>query len=259
MMAHPVEDDVFPRMVKATMYLCMLGWIASIWMCTRLPPSALIRKELFNQPLQQGTTRDTFYYTYKGQSITVTPVADYTISGVIVSHNDPKDWWRFDLVHDDRSLDTRDICLVWGSNLKHDDYRRAHFHSDDWMCNWQYGSDVHYLMDNEISNNHLITDSDAIRDIINHLQIGDQITIRGMLANYSEERWDGQFRTTSLTREDTGNGACEIIFVRDIVVLHSYNGRWARLKEICFWGLIVSLGLRLARFLTHPGGTGLYN
>lgn len=234
------------------MYLCLAGWALCTVVAMRLPPPAQIHKELYNQPIQVSAQRENFYYIYKGQTVTVKPLADYTIWGLVVSHNDPKAWYRFDITHDKQSLDTRDLCIIWGSNLKQDDYQRISFHSDDWSCNWRYSSDVHTISEEEISNNHLITDSDAIRDIIKKVHIGDQIVIKGRLVNYSEERWDGQFRSTSMTRSDTGNGACEIIFVHDIVVLDSYNELWARTAEMLLDGFFGLAGLRLTLFFFGP-------
>ena len=55
---------------------------------------------------------------------------------------------------------------------------------------------------------------------------GDQVHIRGMLAEYSHNHGFAFKRGTSLTRDDTGNGACETIYVQDAEVLHAGGAPW---------------------------------
>jgi len=234
------------------MYLCIGGWLATCLMVTRLPPPSAIRKELYNQPIQNSTQAQSLHFLYKGQNISVVPQADYTLWGTVISHNDPTAWYRFDITHDKRSLDTRDLCVMWGSNLEHDDYLRIKAYNNDYSCELRYGPDVHHFSESELSNNHLISDNDVIRNIIRNVQIGDQIVIRGMLVKYSEERWNGHYRGTSMTRTDTGMGACETIFVQDIYVLDSYNQLWAKLKIFFFWSALGIMAMRVLAFFFAP-------
>lgn len=237
------------NIAKRAMYLGLAGWIISLFMLQRLPPREAIDKALFSQPLQEFITSGPLNFDYKGQKITVMPEATYTIRGLIVSHNDPGAWYRFDLTHDDKSLDTRDLCLIWGSNVERTEYDKVSYHNDDWACNWSYGRDISYFSDTEISNNHLITAKPGIRQQIARLNLGDQVEIKGRLVSYSEERWGARVRHTSLSREDKGNGACEIIFVESLRVLHSYNGLWAWLRIIGFWTFAGMAALRSLCFL----------
>lgn len=239
---------------KWTLWLCAIGWIATTFLMTRLPPGAYIRQDLLNQPTQIPLTQESFNFNYKNHSIQVQPVAGYTLWGLVVSHNDPGAWYAFDLSHDEASPNTRDVCLLWGDNLKQNDYRDIKFHSDDNFCLYSYGADVQHFNEDEISNNHLITDNDDIRRRIASLHIGDQVFIKGMLVNYKEPSaaWQGQMRNTSTVRTDRGNGACEIIFVQDLKVIDSYNGPWATLHNLCFWGFLTLLGLWVLGFVLIP-------
>jgi hypothetical protein len=54
-------------------------------------------------------------------------------------------------------------------------------------------------------------DSDVWRKL-RKLRVGDVVKLEGMLVNL--ENPDVGTRTTSLTRDDTGAGACEIIYVK---------------------------------------------
>src|SRR2546423_401595 len=61
----------------------------------------------------------------------------------------------------------------------------------------------------------------AVARQIRAIRIGDQIRMRGLLVDYTVSS-DGRevfTRRTSLTRKDTGNGACEILYVTAVHVL----------------------------------------
>lgn len=251
-MAHDHDMHLFPTIARWAMYLCIGGWALACLMMLRLPPREMIHPDLHHQPIQASAQQENFTYRYLDQTITVTPVADYVIRGLVVSHNNPDAWYRFDITHDERSLNTRDLCIIWGENLKRGDYRNISFVNHDWSCEWRHGKNVAFFSETELSNNHLITDSEVVRDIINNVRVGDQVLIRGRLVNYSEERWNGWFRRTSVSRHDEGNGACEIIFVHDLVVLSSYNTLWTHLREFFFWAAIGLMALRITLFFCGP-------
>jgi hypothetical protein len=236
---------------KRVMHYSFFGWVLCLYMMQRLPDSTSIDPLLYQKPVQETVPQDEFHFRYMDQDIRVRPVASYKLNGLVVSHNDPGKWYNFDITHDSRSLNTRDICVVWGDNLKTDEYMKVHYHNDDWMCSWSYGSGVTRFKESEISNNHLITVSDAVREQIAELQVGDKIQITGQLVYYAEERWGAALRQTSLTREDTGNGACEIIFVESLKVLHSKNWLWAYLRSIFYWIIVATLTLHATMFLAE--------
>ena len=68
------------------------------------------------------------------------------------------------------------------------------------------------------ANMHLIPMDDAVRDDLGRIRIGDIIELSGSLVNVESDvdnwRW-----YSSLTREDTGKGACELILVERIRVV----------------------------------------
>ena len=231
------------RLAKWLFYLSILVWIGSWFFLDRLPEPNKINHDLYAEPLQTSLSEPKFEVSYNGQKNTVQPVDNYEIWGVIVSHNDPDKWYSFDLTHDEKSIDTRDLCIVWGDNLKTDDYRKVSYLNNDWSCEFHWGQGVQFNA-NQLSNNHLITDNEAVRKAIAHLNIGDQIHIKGKLVDYTQERWQGWVRHTSTTRTDTGNGACEIIFVESVEVINSYNHLWVMIHKIAFWILLGMLVLR---------------
>lgn len=73
----------------------------------------------------------------------------------------------------------------------------------------------------QLSNNHLLTADTSIRDKLKDIKIGDQIRIRGWLSSYRNSK--GGSRGTSITREYSGNGACETIYVNQVDILNKYK------------------------------------
>ena len=93
-----------------------------------------------------------------------------------------------------------------------------------------------------LSNNHLLTENPAIARQLRKLRVGDQVRLRGQLASYSHNAGFAFTRGTSTTRDDTGNGACETVFVRDLEVLRTAPAwpgwlRWAG-AALLLYGLV---------------------
>ncbi len=66
-------------------------------------------------------------------------------------------------------------------------------------------------IERQSANMHLIPASDAVQDVIDDAKEGQIIHLKGYLVNARNE--DGFVFKSSLTRNDTGDGACEVIYV----------------------------------------------
>ena len=66
------------------------------------------------------------------------------------------------------------------------------------------------------SNMHMIPARKVIERSLDKLRIGDVITLRGYLVDVDHD--SGWFWRTSMSRTDTGNGACEIVYVESLTV-----------------------------------------
>ena len=93
-----------------------------------------------------------------------------------------------------------------------------------------------------LSNNHMLTDDPATARALRSLRIGDQIRFKGYLVNYANltlnPTW---YRNSSLTRLDTGDGACEVVLVTDLEVLHKATRMWVALRWLTLFGLLACL------------------
>ena len=96
----------------------------------RLVTSEDIEAPLLQEPAQGSTMRESFEFEYKDQQCRVQPVAAYELWGLVVSHNNIES--IADLYHDSTSVDTKDLCVIWGGNLEGDDFRQVEFKSGSW-------------------------------------------------------------------------------------------------------------------------------
>ena len=185
-----------------------------------MPPRE-VRPELLQLPLQTATDRPPFSFAYKGKQCRVKPVAAYELWGLVVSHNDIKS--VADIYHDASSVDTKDLCVLWGENLRHTDYLQAKYKSGPFTCYVSWSEVLPNLFMDGLGNNHMLTDSPEVRRAIGTVKVGDQIHFRGLLVNYQMEDWETFWRNTSTVRDDAG---CEVVYVESLEVLQRGTPVW---------------------------------
>jgi len=92
----------------------------------------------------------------------------------------------------------------------------------------------------QLSNNHLLTDDPEVKRALMAAEPGDHIRLKGVLATYANPG-NGFERGTSITRTDTGNGACETVYLQDFDIVNKANADVRRLYWLAKWVVIVSL------------------
>lgn len=224
-----------------------VAWLLSVFALERLPDKDQLLPEIVNAPVQISLTdsqRKEFSFEYLEREIKVKPVAGYELWGLVVSR---KDIFSFlEGYQEEYAINTRDVCVIWGRNLDAD-YQKIKFSSGSFFCYFRNTLGTGFEED-DLSNNHLITDNPDIRRLINNVNVGDQIYIKGFLANYIEDDWQS-WRNSSVTRTDTGNGACETIFVEEFKILRpnpTLAGvfyKWMDTIFISALGLLIILSL----------------
>ena len=215
-----------------TLLVALALWAICGYESHVLRPPLGASPQLSQDPLQTPTTTKPFVARRGGERYYIEPVYNYEISGLLVELHDSDSW--NDMTHTEGKdfINTRDLCVVWGENLKNDLYRRVKFSHGDWTCYFQAfdGETFRLFRQNQISNNHVLPADDAIARAMKSVEIGDQIYAKGMLVNY-ERSGHPPSRNTSITRDDTGNGACEIIWVSEFKVLKRAQVKWRHARD----------------------------
>ena len=67
------------------------------------------------------------------------------------------------------------------------------------------------------ANMHIIPATEEIKDTISELRVGNIVRLKGWLVDFVNS--GGQRWKTSLTRNDSGAGSCEIIYVQEIEII----------------------------------------
>lgn len=219
----------------------------SFWNRNDIPGNIDVQPALHGEPTQKRTSKRPFEAEYEGVRYRIDPEFEYDLHGMIVSyrhHDGESRMHRRSMDH----LNMLDVCVVWGENAAGGELHKLDFWNGIFTCNVQTRDmDAwHRFRMNQLSNNHLLSADDAVRDQVMRINIGDQIRVRGWLASYSNEQ--GGRRGTSTTRDDTGNGACETIFIDRFEIVESANSIW----KITMYGSLAFLLLTLIRHFRTP-------
>ena len=209
--------------------------------------------ELLKEPVQQATDRAPFNVTVGNQSDRIDPLFDYELNGVVVSHHHADEFG--DIYHQDWQdyLNLKDICVIWGDNVKRETYKTLRFNNTSWTC-WVEADDRaswHSFNQEELSNNHLLTDNPEVAEVILEAKPGDQIRFSGVLAQYANLKSSFK-RGSSTSRADSGNGACETIYIDDFKIIKQGNASWRGLYSFSKFGAYFTFILFLVLFVILP-------
>lgn len=238
------------RLLRVLLLVALVALAVSWWRKGRLVEPARILPRLLEQPVQQDASTRSFEFDYKGRKCRVRPVARYDLSGLVVSHNHIES--LADIYHDSTSVDTKDLCVVWGSNLRSPDYREVHYSSGPFTCYFSWPGGVDFDL-HQASNNHLITRDPAVRERIAEVRVGDQVHLRGLLVDYQMDDWRDFWRRTSTTRKDDD---CEVVLVEELEILARGTPGWYSLYRAA-WAVLVALPVLWAGVLWIESGRSL--
>lgn len=219
--------------------------LVSFWNRNALPADIAFIRALEDEPRQRKVEERPFSVSYQNVQYTVDPQYSYELYGMVVSYRQ----------HDGEStmhrrandhLNVADVCVVWSDTAFSPHLRKIEFWNGIFTCNVKTSDDVawaHFKM-NQLSNNHLLSADHATRERIDGIHIGDQVRIKGRLASYGAV--GGPLRGTSTTRDDSGNGACETIFVDEFEIIAQARSGWRAAMHLSFGVLALCLILHFA-------------
>ncbi|MCG7531001.1 hypothetical protein MHM98_06520 [Psychrobium sp. MM17-31] len=235
------------RLIKFAILSSIITIIACFIQRNTLPSQMDFSSKLQLEPIQYRSYAEPFNVAMSGINYKVEPLYDYTLYGMVVSlkqHNGDSGLHRAWGDH----LNIADLCVVWSDTAFSPLLHKIEFWNGQFTCFTRTSNMNAWALfkGHQLSNNHLITESSYLRNKIKDIQIGDQIQIKGWLANYQNDR--GNKRGTSITRTDTGNGACETIYVNEIKILKPYHSPW----RIGLYAAITALILSIIAFFKAP-------
>ncbi len=214
--------------MKLTSILIVASFVwllVSFWNRNDLPGNIDYVPEILNEPAQTPTSKRPFDVTFNDVTYRVAPEFAYDIVGMIVSYRHHDDNSRMHRLANDH-LNMLDVCVVWGDNTQSAQLHKLDFWSGIFTCNVKTRDQLAWDSFDmyQLSNNHLISDNETIRDKVKDIRIGDQIRVQGYLASYSNPQ--SGTRGTSTTRLDTGDGACETLYVERFDIVQAATSYW---------------------------------
>lgn len=228
-------------LIKYTLLVSLVLFGFSFWLYDELPSPRQINPALAEAPVVTPTTTQAFIaHTGKKQYL-IEPVQEYELYGLVVSKHNARGWRG--QIHKEVGdhINVADLCVLWGANVTEGHYQGASFSSAQFTC---------YVMPADrafnpalFSNNHMLSDDKQLIRQLHNIEIGDQIRLKGYLANYSKYqrgKWV-KIRDTDLTIGGYGRTACETIYTTQIEVLKKNRNIWQWLYWLSLTGIIGSI------------------
>ena len=229
--------------------VCLFGLFGLIYKAP-IPASEQILPVVLEEPIQTKITKPVFEYVRLGKSFWVEPTHDYEISGVVVSKNHMKSLLDPSYVKYDARI--QDFCIIWGENATSGVMEDIKVRNSNFTCHYFSPKPAIWEQFNpdQLSNNHILAENPEEIRTLKRIEIGDQITLKGNLANYYMDK-DLKYlgRKTSTIRTDDGDGACETFFVDSAEILQRSTPLITLLitiaHRIFFWSVAGFIGLWL--------------
>jgi len=233
------QSNLFKSFNKLVFYASLIALLTSCWQRDEFPADLSVAPALLKPPIQRAVSTQPFTVTNNGTDYRIEPRYQYDLHGLVVSYAHHNGNYSLHRLWNDH-INVADVCVVWSENANGSDLNRIKFWNGKFTCNFQTDDAGVWerFREDQISNNHLLTDDSRMRKQIKQLRIGDQVRIRGWLVNYSNDT--GFSRGTSTTRIDTGNGACETIYLQDFEILQPLDNGWRTLMKLALAGVIGS-------------------
>lgn len=185
-------------------------WIMNPWRSIRHPAGVLVQ----NPPVQKAATAVSLP-PVEGWHLSA--VAEYRLRARVLGTKRYHSGFGSDLV-------PVDVAVGWGrmSDQSVLDQFKLSMSNRFFFYEW---SDAPAIPPEEImrsaANNHVIAANDAVRKTIRSLVPGHIVTMSGYLVNATGP--GGEAWNTSLRRDDTGNGACEVFYVTEASAAESLS------------------------------------
>jgi len=142
---------------------------------------------------------------------TITPLASFDLSGRVLSRENYYTGREAD-------LSPVDFAMGWGPMSDSSVLNKISISQSGRWYHWQVDEFPIPRRDIEThsANMHMIPADAAVRNTLAQVHTGNIINLRGKLVRIDAN--DGWHWQSSLTREDTGDGACEVIYVEDLSI-----------------------------------------
>lgn len=159
---------------------------------------------------RESTTASPITFNRGGYRWTITPQAAYHVSALVVSAKSYSSEWN-------AILSPTDLALVWGDLLSSESYKLVSWSQSGRWYWFQYDGDFEhdndYIIHNS-ANTHILPANENLAEAVEDVEPGDLVELNGFLVNVDgTRRREKVWWHSSLTRDDTGDGSCEVLWL----------------------------------------------
>lgn len=250
-----IKGDMLEKLNKYRFLILLTIFIVTFFSRNNVRSVDEIMPEVLRQPYQSVVySQKEVAFARDGYQYRVLPFYDYEINALVVGKMD----YRLFNIYGYDKIFPLDLCLIWGSNVARKLHRNSavSFSQDCRWCWANWFGDVNFNI-NELSNNHLLINNKEILQKAKDILKGDQIKIKGKLVNVKangigEKGSCGITWNTSVSRIDSGAGACEVIYVENIEILKKANIISRVLFRLSAYGLLLIIIWNVIDFFRGP-------
>lgn len=156
-------------------------------------------------PIQNATDADPFAF----KDYTLTPLNAFEITARVLSISS---------YHTDKEADISpmDLALGWGPMSDQSIIDQIDISQSGRFYFWRVKTFPipRKEIETNSANMHMVPENDLVEDLLKQARVGQVISIKGYLIQANGQ--NGYVWKSSQTRNDTGKGACELIFVRSV-------------------------------------------
>ena len=122
-------------------------------------------------------------------------------------------------------LSPRDLGLGWGASAQFNDMVDFQWDQSGRWIQWSLDSYEELAVvggeaavNSSCSNNHVIPADKNVKTLLKRIKMGDHVELKGYLVDVSATKANGAYFdwNSSTSRDDTGNGACEVFYVTSV-------------------------------------------
>ena len=171
-----------------------------------------------SEPVQTEAKGGTSF-TLNGYDVNIDYLYEYDATALVVH---TKDYPGSDI---GCRLSPKDVALAWGSVAAYNELIDFHWSQSGRWVRWRTDSYSELSpvggeadVDRQSSNNHMVPADLNVKKDVEKIRKGDIVRIKGYLINISAKNSKGTTFTwrSSTSREDSGDGACELIYVTSV-------------------------------------------
>jgi hypothetical protein len=156
-----------------------------------------------------------FHVAAGGYQFVITPLARYVLRGVVVSEESYHFGWNAE-------LSPCDVAVAWGELAAGDAWRRLQWSQDGRWYFWRWHGSRPFsdaFVVGRSSNTHIVPATSALERAARSLSPGDIAEMTGELVAIDGRKGaERVWWKSSLSRTDTGDGSCELLYLQRLRV-----------------------------------------